>query len=376
MSSAVYKNKNLCLCIFNQKDMVGEYVKNEKFIKLFTRNRPEAMRLLELADNKSRMVNHRYGDFRLAVHYAAQDGDCQSLKVLIGHGAIIWNMCREGYFPLHLAILEERVKIVRILLSQEIPKHVIVTLTITLTEEGHFAEPCVFYSALELFHADILKELVNKFFPLVNEKVITNVVKELIDRLDIDKIKHILEDSKEGMEELSHSDSLLAAIQTECPDDEKTIYILEIGKFGYPLDMAEYHEILDSYMSWCPDCVILINLIRNRRKIINLDTPELLLYAMRGKNLYAMDILFAIGSDPTKIPDDEEFTPDVIKKMLLRGGCKFTNTESTISVVNEFLKQVTLFDLLDYQRYLSDLRYDLQYDGTRKRIRLDYENKK
>jgi len=346
---------------------MADYQRSEKFLKLFTRNRPEAMRLLEETNCS---VKYFYLDGRTPVHYAAQDGDHISLNKLIERGAEIWQMCDGDFYPLHLAVMDKRIKIVKILLSGDIPDHVIENINETSTDEGNVPKPCIFYSALETFDENVLKELVNKFFPLIEGNVITYVVRQIIERMNAEEIKFILEESKEGMRELGHLDSLKCSIETEWPDDDKTTFILEVGKYGYPLDMALYHKSLKSYIEDCPDCYILKLLIRNKRKVVHMNTPMLLFYALKYSNLYAIDILFSIGSDPKNMSDLEDYDSSVIRKLVLHGGCELISTTSTTSVVNEIRRQVSLFDLLSYRiLYLSDLKRKLRSDSTRKRSR-------
>lgn len=341
---------------------------NKKFLKLFTRNRPKAMHLLKHTKNKLSMINGVHADGRSPIHIAALDGDHVTLRKLMNHGAYNWKKCVGGFYPLHLAILGEHVKNVKILLEGDPQDFVPEDISKTVTEQKCSYEKCIFYSALETCNIRILKELVLKFFPLLQQSVIGSIVDELINRFNISDIVFILEKSKEGMKVLSHVDSLTCAIETENPEDEKTEYILEIGKYGYPLDMAEYyHQFLsrdnydDNYLSKL--------FIRNKRKVINMDTPGLLLSALRSQNLEAIDILFAIGCDPKSVPDDEEFEPEVIRKLVLRGDSTLINTEPTTTIANDFRKQLTLFDLLYYRLYLSDLKRELRYDGSRKRQR-------
>lgn len=348
-----------------------EYYDNshvKKFMKLFTRDRAEAMRILEGMKDRCNVASYSYEDLRTPVHYASQDGDHKTLVRLMELGASVWGMCKGKFYPLHLAVLNGRVKIVKILLSREIPSRVLETITKAATYESD--RPCIFYSAVESHNLDILKVLVYKFFPLVDSSVMRFVIGEMIDRMEIKNIKSVLEKSREGMRELAHVSSLIVAIQTHIPEDDKTTYILEIGKYGYhPLDMSQHHEILESYIMNCPDNYILKLLIRHKCKVINMHTPELLLYALRYKNLEAIDILFAIRCDPNLVSEDEEFEPEVIHKLVLRGDCKLINTENTTKIANEFRKQLTLFDMCNYLLYLSTLKRKLRYDGSRKRQR-------
>jgi hypothetical protein len=54
-----------------------------KFLKLFTRNRPKALDILENACYKRELVNECYSDGRTCAHIAAQDGDHRSLRKVI-----------------------------------------------------------------------------------------------------------------------------------------------------------------------------------------------------------------------------------------------------------------------------------------------------
>lgn len=347
-----------------------EYKQGQKFIKLFTRNRFEAMRLLETTQTKRAMVNSTKGDYRSASHFAAQDGDHLSLLKLIEYGADIWRKCEGDFYPLHLAIMDQRVKCVNILLSAgDIPNSVIQDVAMTITERNiEKLKPCIFHKAFYDYNRKILRAFVLKFLPLLPQNAVKMVVDSLVDVLDLKRIRFIFEESDVGMTYLSHLDSLVNAIQSEEPDEDLIAFLLEIGKYGYPLDMTKHYKLLRSYIYWCPENYVLKLFLRNKHKVINVHTSKLIVYALRSANLDAIDILFAIGSNRKLIPDDEEFKPDVIKKLVLRGGCKLNSSNTTIIIANGFLKQITLFDLLSYRFYLAKLNRELQ-NGDRKRQR-------
>lgn len=390
-----------------------------KFLNLFTRNRPEAMRILDQEHDKQTMVNLQRKDGRTCAHFAAQDGDHRSLQVLINCGANVWKLASGGFFPLHLAVMGKRAKVVKMLLSVEIPYSVLKRVTDAIFAKCEYDHPqCFFRKAYKMKKPDIPRDLVLRFFPLLHEDTILDTVRQLIEfsHSNLSFITDVLKDSEHGMRALRDVNSFLVAVQEEDPETDLISHLLEIGDTGYPLDMKKFHNIVEPYIGNCEECVILKLFIRNRHKILNLHTPELLHYAIKWQNLNAVDILLAteprlsreeswkraIGSllyalkfscvkDVRCSWINRDKAVAIVHKILqsYRWGSKplifkchppvteekQANLTSYHDVVNRFYKGVTLFDLLEYRLYMCNLRSELLStpvvgdEGSRKRQR-------
>lgn len=135
------------------------------FIKLFTRDRPKALRHLENSSFKEVLLSETYACGWSCVHLTALDGDIESLRKLSSHNANLWTLDERNIFPIFIAVKESHYDIVAFILSKDIPAHVIRHMNdrLSLVSNTKDSTHDFFVNAFNLHNLDILRLLLDKF---------------------------------------------------------------------------------------------------------------------------------------------------------------------------------------------------------------------
>ena len=364
-----------------------------KFLKLFTRNRPKALDLLENACYKLELVNECYCDGRTCAHIAAQDGDHRFLRKIIEEGGKVWSQTMDHLYPLHLAVKESNTKAVRVILESEVPMGVIEYISINSNYDAHHCE-CFFYEAIHLDESTILKELINKFFPLIQEQDILKIVKYAIRRYGAEMAYDVMRLSPKAVEAFRDVGCLRYTLESDDDETPSIKFLLQKGEHGYPIDLSKHHDSLEGYMD-DEECKVLRYFVQHKDKVKNLSDPHLLLYAINAHNPNAVDILLALGCDPhTHIQNKRIycFTQSlglcitnarkrdisfvILRKILLYKGSSYFYRivksmwnpsyiyaaeyhKAARKIISDFYEGVTLFDMIEYHLRISDIRSNI-----------------
>ena len=364
-----------------------------EFIRLFSRDRREALQLLDRSLNKIELLNQVNASGWNCVHFVSQDGDVDSLLKLKAYGADLWYPDINTNYPLLYACRESNLEIVRILLDSDISGDIVThfdNLCSTVTSSKK-TMCCSFHTVFDNDNIPIAKELCNKFFPLFRKSTVERFVYYALGHYSLEMCKVLGEDPSTTLL-LQHSRALSYCLMEDEIRPMKLNYILEIGTIEYPLDFTICTRLMETYVRrGYDDGEALEVLIRHHEKLENLNSPILLYYAITSRNEYFVDVLLAIGCDPYVNAGysvtcicasfmqtfEEQYVTDfnILKKLLMYSSNTFNLDVSNIEyeyekyeayvnfmerIVYEITIELTLFEILYYNAYLWELEAKLK----------------